>query len=497
MKRFACGLLTFALAASLAGCESSAPAWDMEVPEYPWTLTCDEFAASLQEQGTDYTRQQSGAGYSITLPEGTLYSVPVDAVALYFNADQMLESISASVPAASRGSLLDAVQDALGEPADSCRPAVINVLNQMFSVYCSSEMVQEGLSYVWHSARPLSESWSDELRAQFAEQLQHNYEQAGVRFEEQDAGTITINGEEQTQWYGSEAFDSYFANNWEFVAMFQGAEGEDGRFTMTRTMLPPDPRRGYGYPSADDLNELFLQSGDEVFWMGCTDHVAATVSLGGAQGDGWINLCVVLPPDETGSWASYATTAACWDKDSIALYSGQPSAGQKYILPYQIFDWDIVEEAGGDKTRLDLTLVYQARVSEDSVSDFVLGETVSFYPLPQILPPAEVDPDRDITLALNNGSSAPSTRTFTALAKLYWQRRQTPDPETADLSGLLAQYRGSTIVETFIGNGLEPSLEHRAALAEAAGIPGYTGTDDQDARLMQALGAPETPTGLG
>ena len=68
---------------------------------------------------------------------------------------------------------------------------------------------------------------------------------------------------------------------------------------------------------------------------------------------------------------------------------------------------------------------------------------------------------------------------------------------STDLSGLLAQYRGSTIVETFIGNGLEPSLEHRAALAEAAGIPGYTGTDDQDARLMQALGAPETLTGLG
>ena len=236
MKRFACGLLAFGLAVSLAGCENSAPAWDMEVPEYPWTLTCDEFAASLQEQGAGYDRQQSGAGYSITLPEGTLYSVPVDAVALYFNADQMLESISASVPAASRDSLLDAVQDALGEPADSYRPAVMNMLSQNFSVYCSSEMVQDGLSYVWHSARPLSESWSDELRAQFAEQLRHNYEEAGVSFAEQDAGTITVNGEEQTQWYGSEAFDSYFANNWEFVAMFQGAEGEDGRFTMTRTM---------------------------------------------------------------------------------------------------------------------------------------------------------------------------------------------------------------------------------------------------------------------
>ena len=227
MKRFACGLLAFGLAVSLAGCENSAPAWDMEVPEYPWTLTCDEFAASLQEQGAGYDRQQSGAGYSITLPEGTLYSVPVDAVALYFNADQMLESISASVPAASRDSLLDAVQDALGEPADSYRPAVMNMLSQNFSVYCSSEMVQDGLSYVWHSARPLSESWSDELRAQFAEQLRHNYEEAGVSFAEQDAGTITVNGEEQTQWYGSEAFDSYFANNWEFVAMFQGAEGED------------------------------------------------------------------------------------------------------------------------------------------------------------------------------------------------------------------------------------------------------------------------------
>ena len=89
MKRFICGLLAFGLAVSLAGCENSAPAWDIAAPEYPWTLTCDEFAASLQEQGTDYTRQQSGAGYSITLPEGTLYSVPVDAVALYFNADQI------------------------------------------------------------------------------------------------------------------------------------------------------------------------------------------------------------------------------------------------------------------------------------------------------------------------------------------------------------------------------------------------------------------------
>ena len=122
----------------------------------------------------------------------------MDAVALYFNADQMLESISASVPAASRDSLLDAVQDALGEPADSYRPAVMNMLSQNFSVYCSSEMVQDGLSYVWHSARPLSESWSDELRAQFAEQLRHNYEEAGVSFAEQDAGTITVNGEEQT-----------------------------------------------------------------------------------------------------------------------------------------------------------------------------------------------------------------------------------------------------------------------------------------------------------
>lgn len=239
MRRFVCGFLTMFLAISLAGCESSAPTWDMEVPEYPWTLTCDEFAATLQEQGADYTRQQSGTGYSITLLEGTLYAVPMDAVALYFNADQILESVSASVPAASRNDLLAALQDALGEPVDSYRPAVISGMSQKFSVYCSSETVQEGLSYVWHSAQPLSESWSDDLRAQFAEQLQYNYEEVGLSFEEQDAGTITVNGEDQPQWYGSEAFDHYFANNWEFVAMFQGAEGEDGRFTMTR-ILPPE-----------------------------------------------------------------------------------------------------------------------------------------------------------------------------------------------------------------------------------------------------------------
>ena len=75
---------------------------------------------------------------------------------------------------------------------------------------------------------------------------------------------------------------------------------------------------------------------------------------------------------------------------------------------------------------------------------------------------------------------------------MYLTHRKEADP-AGDLSELLMGWRGQDATVTFLANGLDPSLENRAACAAAAGIPDYTGTPEQDAALLDALGAGTRP----
>ena len=61
------------------------------------------------------------------------------------------------------------------------------------------------------------------------------------------------------------------------------------------------------------------------------------------------------------------------------------------------------------------------------------------------------------------------------------------------LSGLLRRWRGDSAVLTFMANGVDPSFATRAACAAAVGIPDYTGAAEQNARLLDALGAGADP----
>ncbi len=247
---------------------------------------------------------------------------------------------------------------------------------------------------------------------------------------------------------------------------------------------------------AEELDALFADS-EGVTWAGCDDEAAVSISLLGNNQKKAMELQLIARPDGALDGVIATTsTIVSWDAQSLAVYAdGDPVVGA-YPLPVEIYEWEIVPEAGGETRRLDMTLVYAAGHDRSSASGLETGKTFHFYPLQlETRPSTPQDPDdvRVGVLAMDNRT--PEQRSFARLADLYWQRYQTPDPETGDLSHLLAAYRGATIEETFIGNGLDPSLENRQRMAEAAGIPDYTGTEAQDAQLMQALGAPEQKNG--
>ena len=93
------------------------------------------------------------------------------------------------------------------------------------------------------------------------------------------------------------------------------------------------------------------------------------------------------------------------------------------------------------------------------------------------------------------GARTPGDReqaALNALARMYLTHRKEADP-AGDLSELLMGWRGQDAPVTFLANGLDPSLENRAACAAAAVIPDYTGTPEQDAALLDALGAGTRP----
>lgn len=259
---------------------------------------------------------------------------------------------------------------------------------------------------------------------------------------------------------------------------------------------PGVPHRGPAVTQAQELDALFTDS-EGVTWGGCDDEVAVSISLLGNDKKKGMGLYLIARPGGVldGEIATISTIVS-WDAQSLAVYAdGDPVVGA-YPLPVEIYEWEIVTEAGGETRRLDMTLVYTADHDQSGTSGLVIGKTFHFYPLQletEPSPPQDPDDVRVGVLAMDNRT--PEQRSFSQLAELYWQRYQTPDPEVDDLSHLLAAYRGATIEETFMGNGLDPSLENRTRLAEAAGIPDYIGTEAQDAQLMQALGAPEQTGG--
>ena len=98
---------------------------------------------------------------------------------------------------------------------------------------------------------------------------------------------------------------------------------------------------------------------------------------------------------------------------------------------------------------------------------------------------SEALPDGELSFYMTSAATAEEAD---ALARGYLENRQTPDPATDDITTLLAGYRGVSIVDACILNGLDPSLENRATYAAHFGIEGYRGTPEQNLYLLTCMG---------
>lgn len=182
-------------------------------------------------------------------------------------------------------------------------------------------------------------------------------------------------------------------------------------------------------------------------------------------------------------------TRVVWDSEALALYSSAKEDGDYPMLGR--YDWSWTTE--GDGTGC-LTLT---RLEDESSRLRLLPEATEFYTItltqPQDPEPGEGKNPVDQYHVLRGGNRfGMGRRTLGDLPRIYFARRQQPDLQ-GDLSGLLRRWRGDSAVLTFMANGVDPSFATRAACAAAVGIPDYTGTAEQNARLLDALGAGADP----
>lgn len=98
---------------------------------------------------------------------------------------------------------------------------------------------------------------------------------------------------------------------------------------------------------------------------------------------------------------------------------------------------------------------------------------------------SEALPDGELSFYMTSAATAEEAD---ALARGYLENRQTPDPATDDMTTLLTGYRGVSIVDACILNGLDPSLENRGTYAEYFGIENYRGTPEQNLYLLTCMG---------
>ena len=220
-----------ALAAALllAAC---APAQDgpPQAPEYPWTDSCEQTLAALDEAGADYeVTDDAATGVSVTMESGELFGVPVQDLYLLFDDNGMV--------APEQTDAMQAVmRKALGDPVDSYCPADYSALGE-FGVRLSTDLVPLGGLY-WHEEQPLSETLPEKDGLTPAQQWQNALEATGrVDLTEKEPRTITVNGEERTLWYGTEALEQFLANNWEYLARYE-PDGDGARVAVSRVIWP-------------------------------------------------------------------------------------------------------------------------------------------------------------------------------------------------------------------------------------------------------------------
>lgn len=234
MKRTLLAGVCLAAALTLGACGGHPGAETMEVPGYPWNTTQEELTASLTEQGMAYTEEEG----QIKVEQGELFGLPVHN--LNFNCNTLtgeLQGVLWNIDADDKEAMEKKLTAYLGDPVDSCRPATFDILSEEVAVHLAGDYVSEDL-ICWHSAQPLAQTWDEEERNRFQEGFVARQEENGMVFVDKPAGTINLNGEETTLWYGQEAMDAWFENNWDVTVWLVEADEETWVVSFAKVVHP-------------------------------------------------------------------------------------------------------------------------------------------------------------------------------------------------------------------------------------------------------------------
>ena len=206
----------------LPGCGGHPGRETLEAPGYPWDITADEVKANLEAEGLDYTVLDDGRLH-VTECE-PLFGLPTKDLNIAFSTKGPLEGVSWQIDEAHKDDMIRELKNYLGEPVTSYCPAQIDILWENFSVFLASNCVTDD-TLIWHSEDPLSETWTEEARANFEEGYKENsFRNNGTdenRFADAPDSTARRSGEDVTVWHGSRAFEQWFANNWEKTVTLQ------------------------------------------------------------------------------------------------------------------------------------------------------------------------------------------------------------------------------------------------------------------------------------
>ena len=234
MKKTLLAGVCLAAALTLGACGGHPGAETMEAPGYPWDTTREELTASLTEQGMAYTEEEG----QIKVEQGELFGLPVHN--LNFNCNTLtgeLQGVLWNIDADDKEAMEKKLTAYLGDPVDSCRPATFDILSEEVAVHLAGDYVSEDL-ICWHSAQPLAQTWDEEERNRFQEGFVARQEENGMVFVDKPAGTINLNGEETTLWYGQEAMDAWFENNWDVTVWLVEADEETWVVSFARVVSP-------------------------------------------------------------------------------------------------------------------------------------------------------------------------------------------------------------------------------------------------------------------
>lgn len=234
MKKTLLAGVCLAAALTLGACGGHPGAETMEVPGYPWNTTQEELTASLTEQGMAYTEEEG----QIKVEQGELFGLPVHN--LNFNCNTLtgeLQGVLWNIDADDKEAIEKKLTAYLGDPVDSCRPATFDILSEEVAVHLAGDYVSEDL-ICWHSAQPLAQTWDEEERNRFQEGFVARQEENGMVFVDKPAGTINLNGEETTLWYGQEAMDAWFENNWDVTVWLVEADEETWVVSFAKVVHP-------------------------------------------------------------------------------------------------------------------------------------------------------------------------------------------------------------------------------------------------------------------